>query len=73
MWRMMIIGAIPIARSATTAVEVNRSRVPSPVKKRGLMMPVIPIVTIRIKPRLPSRPLGFKRDKKFTVRHPCFR
>jgi len=52
---MMMIGAIPIAKSATVAVEVRRSRVPSPVKKRGLMNPVNPTEKIRMIPRLVSR------------------
>ena len=63
-WRIITIGAIPIARSATTEVEVKRSLVPSPVKNLGLIKPVPPTAKIKIIAKLPSRLEGFNLRRK---------
>jgi hypothetical protein len=52
---MITIGAMPMASKATTAVELNRSRVPEPVINLGLISEVSPMVKTKITSRLNSR------------------
>jgi hypothetical protein len=59
MCRITTTGVMPIAKSATTDVDVRRSLVPSPVKNRGLIKPVTPMAINKIMPRLASRLDGF--------------